>query len=69
MNRIPVSSSNLNSVGYDSSTSTLEIEFRSSDVYQYSGVPSNVYDALMNASSHGSFFAANIKNNYSFQKL
>ena len=56
MERIPVESSNLSSVGYDSASSVLEIEFKSGGIYQYSGVPQNVYDGLMNAVSKGKYF-------------
>ncbi|KER07065.1 Lysine--tRNA ligase protein [Marine Group I thaumarchaeote SCGC AAA799-E16] len=69
MNRISVSSSNIRSIGYDPDSETLEIEFHSGGIYQYFGVPSNVYDALMSASSHGGFFAANVKDNYRWQKI
>jgi len=69
MNRTPVSSSNLHSVGYDPSTETLEVEFHHGGIYQYFGVPSSIHDALMSASSHGEYFAANIKNNYRWQKI
>ena len=67
MTRQNVSSSNLRSVGYDNST--LEIEFNSGSIYQYSGVPANVYAALMGASSHGTYFNANIKNIYRFRQV
>lgn len=39
MDRETVQSSNIASVGYDLSSSTLEIEFKSGGIYQYSGVP------------------------------
>ena len=61
MERIPVQSSNLFSVGYDSQTSILEIEFNNGSIYQYSGVPQEVYEGLMNAGSKGSYFHHNIK--------
>ena len=38
MIRQPVSSSNIRSIGYDSESNTLEIEFHSGGVYQYFGV-------------------------------
>lgn len=38
MKRIPVSSSNLASVGYDEISQALEIEFLHGGVYQYFGV-------------------------------
>lgn len=61
MERIQVSSSNLASVGYDSNSATLEIEFNHGGVYQYSGVPEDVYLGLMNASSHGQYFDRYVK--------
>ena len=61
MDREPVESSNLASVGYDESSSTLEIEFRHGDIYQYSAVPLSVYQGLMSASSKGQYFDQNIK--------
>ena len=69
MNRIFVESSNLRSVGYDSTTQTLEIEFNNSGIYQYSNVPQSVYNELMSASSHGSYFSANIRNSYQYTKI
>jgi hypothetical protein len=61
MNRVPVSSSNLVSVGYDSESKVLEIEFQSGSVYQYFNVPANIYSGLMSAASHGRYFDAYIK--------
>ena len=61
MERIPVDSSNLASVGYDVASSTLEIEFNSGAIYQYSGGPENEYTGLMSASSKGSYFDQHIK--------
>ena len=63
MKRIPVISSNLKSVGYDPSQQILEIEFQSGDIYQYMNVPQNIYLALINAPSKGSFFAQYIRYN------
>ena len=62
MNRTPISSSNLRSVGYDPSTSTLEVEFRHGGIYQYFDVPEARYEGLMSAYSKGSYFDTFIKN-------
>jgi len=67
MERIPVSSSNLASVGYEEGV--LEVAFKSGSVYQYSGVPESVYKALMSAPSHGKYFVAYIRNNYSYRQI
>jgi len=64
MDRQRVSSSNLRSIGYDATSSTLEVEFNSGGVYQYSGVPEAVYEALMRASSKGSYLNNHIKDRY-----
>jgi len=70
MERIPVESSNLASVGYDSVTSTLEIEFHSGAIYQCFAVPQEIYDGLMNAASKGSYFHHNIKKGgYSYAEI
>ena len=70
MNRIPVSSSNLRSVGYDASQYTLEIEFHNGSIYQYFNVPQVVYQGLLAASSHGQYFDQHIrKAGYSLRKI
>lgn len=69
MDRTPVSSSNVASVGYDPDTLTLEVEYLSGATYQYTGVPQNVYDELMSSSSVGSYLARNVKNLYPCSRL
>lgn len=69
MNRTPVNSSDAASVGYESSTMTLEIEFNSGSIYQYFDVPETIYQDLMRASSVGRFIHTNIKNKYRYIKL
>jgi len=64
---IPVSSSNLSSVGYENGT--LYIAFNSGGVYAYFDVPPSVYQGLMAASSHGSYHAKYIKNVYPYQRI
>ena len=69
MRRVGVISSNLLSVGYDADSQTLEIEFKSRSVYQYNNVPSEVYEALMAASSHGVFFNREVKDLYNTYRI
>jgi len=64
MDRTPVRSSNIRAVGYDLASRTLEVEFQSRGVYQYSSVPENVYQGLMRAASKGSYFHDHIKDRY-----
>jgi len=63
MEREPVSSSTILSVGYDQSSETLEIEFKNG-IYQYYNVPSAVHQQFMESSSKGQFLHFNIKNAY-----
>lgn len=69
MNRQPVTSSNIASIGYDVDSQTLEIEFLNGGVYQYFDVPQHVHDELMNAGSHGQYLAQNIKGAYRYSKV
>ncbi|WP_027339962.1 KTSC domain-containing protein [Halonatronum saccharophilum] len=69
MDRTPVSSSNLDSVGYDPATETLEIAFHSGGVYQYSGVPQSEFNGLMSAGSHGRYFHHHIRGSYPYFKV
>ena len=69
MERIPVSSSHISSVGYDPDGHVLEVEFTDGSVYQYFDVPEAEYESLMSASSHGSYLNANIKGRYAHAKL
>lgn len=69
MDRISVRSSNIRSVGFDASSSTLEVEFESGSVYQYFDVPKDVYEDFMNASSLGKFSQKDIKGKYRFVQV
>jgi hypothetical protein len=69
MERTPVDSSNISSIGYDEESTTLEIEFHNGAVYQYFDVPFAVYDDLMGADSHGKYLAQNIKGKYRFVRV
>lgn len=59
--RQPVKSVILNSVGYDAGTKILEIEFQTGLVYRYSGVPVKVYEDLMHSSEMGKYFSEKIR--------
>lgn len=69
MERTPVSSSDIRSIGYEPEISTLEVEFNTGSVYQYHGVSQEVFDSLMQADSKGIYFNANIRNSYGTTKL
>ena len=69
MEREPVTSTNIASIGYEPDSETLEIEFKTSGVYQYFNVPTFMHERLMTANSVGIFFNAEIKNVYPCSKL
>lgn len=68
INRQPLQSSDIASVGYDEVTGTLEIEFRATGVYRYFSVPQDVHDSLMRTPSPGKFFLQHIKGKYAWER-
>lgn len=69
MDRNHVPSSNINSIGYDPDTETLEVEFLNGTIYQYFNVPRNMYDQLMQEGSKGRFLNTYIKNAYPYSRV
>ena len=61
LERQPVKSRILRSVGYNDSTKILEIEFHTGLVYQYSGVPPKVYKDLMSSGEIGKYFSEKVR--------
>lgn len=68
VDRVPVSSSNVKSVGHDSETNTLAVEFKDGSVYHYHDVPKDVHESLVSAKSIGGFIHSGIKGKYSHSK-
>lgn len=69
MERTSVTSKNLVSVGYDEGDMVLEAEFTSGAVYQYAGVPPEVYDGLMKSESRGRFFRKEVAQTYAYKRV
>ena len=69
MKRTHVESSNIESIGYDLRSQTLEIEFLNGTIYQYFDVPERIFEELMVADSHGRYLNANIKGIYRYSKV
>lgn len=60
-----VSSSNIESVGFDINTAELHIRFsKTGKTYVYRGVGESVFLELLSAPSVGTYFSQNIKNVY-----
>ncbi len=70
MDREVVVSVSVRAVGYDRDTSTLEIEFCDSSIFQYSDVSEEVYQGFMNSlglnleKTDLQYFGKNIKGQY-----
>lgn len=65
-----VDSSNIKYVGYDSEKGRLYVQFLTGDTYVYFGVENEIWQALRQADSKGSFLHWFIKvNNYRYEKI
>lgn len=60
----PVQSSNISSIGYDAESDTLYVTFHSGRTYKYENVPPGEFQMLERAGSVGSYFANNIRDQY-----
>ena len=69
MERRRVKSSNLRAVGYDPELEILEVEFLETGVYQYSGVPSHVYERLLMVMSKGRYFNDHIRDHFRSERM
>lgn len=67
MNRKPVKSSNVNSIGYDNGI--MEVEFSNGTLYRYTGVAPDDHRALMEADSIGKAFHSAIRGKYQGSKI
>lgn len=59
-------STSIAAVGYDPEGEMLTVEFNSGRRCTYIGVPQGIYEGLINASSAGSFFHQQIRDQYQF---
>jgi hypothetical protein len=64
MDRQPVESSNLRSIGYDPQSSILEIEFNSGEIWDYPDFPCNLFEDFLGADSKGKFFHKFVRGQY-----
>lgn len=68
MERNVVKSSNIRSIGFDPTSKTMEIEFNSGAVYEYSGVPDSVYTEFLLSESKGKYLHTQIRDKYQHKK-
>jgi hypothetical protein len=69
MRREAVDSTTMRSVGYESRSKILEIEFQSGEVYQYLDVPERMHKGLLGAKSKGQYFNDEIREEYAFVRV
>jgi len=66
---IAVSSSNIESIGYDEANQIVHVRFLNGTLYIYKGVPSYEFNGLLNAPSIGSYLHRNYKNVYAYERI
>jgi hypothetical protein len=60
----PAQSTNITLHGYDPASQTLVVQFKNGNVYEYRGVPQEVFNKYRASESQGSFLANQIKGRY-----
>jgi hypothetical protein len=68
MERTPVISSAIRSVGYDSASRELEVELVSGNIYLYRNVPPFMHEGLLAAKSKGTFFNKKIARRFEYEQ-
>lgn len=66
---IQVSSSNVESIGYDEQQQVLYVRFLNGSLYIYKGVNTYEFEGLRDAPSIGSYLHRNIKNVYPYERI
>ena len=69
MDRVPVTSSVIASIGYDPATNTMDVEFRTGRLYRFFGITRAVHKALISADSIGRHFNAEIRNRFPCREI
>lgn len=66
--RQPVTSTTIKSIGYDKDAKLLAVEFKDGSIYHYDGVEKEHHEGLMAAKSAGSYLHQNVKGVYKHSK-
>jgi KTSC domain len=69
MERQPVKSSSIKSIGYDEALRALEVEFLNGGVYQHIGVPPEIYRLFINSDSLGKQYARLLRGRFKCVKV
>jgi hypothetical protein len=67
MQWLPVHSSNVSRIAYESGT--LLVQFHNGSTYQYDGVPFEVWEEFMSASSKGQFVWQRLRGKYPYHRI
>lgn len=67
MERSPVKSSSIKSIGHDGDV--LEVEFANGHVYRHSGFPRDQFDRMMQATSVGAHYNAFVRGQYTYERI
>lgn len=59
----------IHTIDYDTERSKLLVRFASGERYVYVGVPAEVCRSFLDAAAKGSFFAAEIRDQYPYNRL
>ncbi|MCK0126814.1 KTSC domain-containing protein [Gelidibacter sp. F2691] len=65
----PVSSSNIESIGYNEQNEQVYVRFLNGSLYVYKGVPLHEFENLRDAPSLGSYLHRNYKNVYPYERI
>lgn len=66
---VPVSSSQIQSIGYDPGTKKAQVRFSNNALYEYDDVPIGVVDSIINAESPGRQFQSSLKFGFNYRRL
>ncbi|HON01571.1 MAG TPA: KTSC domain-containing protein [Paludibacteraceae bacterium] len=66
---VPVSSSNIESIGYDEQNEQVYVKFLNGSLYVYKDVPLHEFENLRDAPSLGSYLHRNYKNVYPYERI
>jgi len=69
MDRTPITSSHIASIGHDAESATLEVQFKNGKVYSYKGVPRSAFHQILAHPSSGAAFHRIIKTKHFEAKL
>lgn len=64
-----VDSSNIAALRYHEEDQVMEVTFQGGGVYQYFGVPQNVWQGMLDAPSKGSYLHTNIKGAFRYTRV